>query len=56
MNVIAMIDTREGIAGREPSQAQEITTDADTYEEGKTALATEVPDGWQILSYRVPGR
>ncbi|WP_164545292.1 hypothetical protein [Antribacter gilvus] len=56
MLVIATIDTAASIAGHEASQARELHAEADTYGAALTTIADQVPDGWKILHYRVPGR
>lgn len=56
MRVVATIDTRAAVRGDEPSQARELEVEASTYEEGRSHLQGQVPDGWLLLGISVPER
>lgn len=41
------LDEREGFA--------RIVVEADSYEEGKVLIDEQLPEGWRLVNYRVPG-
>jgi hypothetical protein len=53
---IDTIDTVAAVAGKAESSARVISAEAATYADAVEALSTMVPEGWLILSYRVPDR
>jgi hypothetical protein len=57
IKVVAKIDTRAANRGDEPSQAEDIDAEADTYEDARDALFELVPEGWLIVGgIEVPDR
>lgn len=53
VNLVAMIEPiLKDQSGRDPRQVEEISVEAETYEQGQEALMAQVPEGWRMTSIR----
>lgn len=49
IKTVAKIDTSAAARGEEPSRAENIDAEGETYEAARDALFEQVPEGWMII-------